>query len=134
LVRKRFVWVIPHQYCVVPVAAGVLNPQTNAPATVGASVGAAVGAGDGIVGAIVGGSDPPGMIEIVSIEMSPEVEVPRVAVHCTDVVPARSGRTARVQALVSAACCAPVWVHCVVHTVPTQVCTLRDPMVAPAMW
>jgi hypothetical protein len=71
---------MPHQYRVVPVATGVLNPQKNAPAMVGASVGAAVGA-------IVGGRVPPGVIEIVSIEMSPENDVPRVAIHFTDVVP-----------------------------------------------
>jgi hypothetical protein len=44
---------MPHQYCVVPVATGVLNPQKNVPATVGARVGAAVG-GELAVGAIVG--------------------------------------------------------------------------------
>jgi hypothetical protein len=86
------------------------------------------------VGAAVGGSDPPTVIKIVSIEMSPVYEVPRTAVHRTDVVPGASKRKAWVQALVSAACCGPVWVHWVVHTVPTQVCTLRDPVVAPAMW
>jgi hypothetical protein len=63
------------------------------------------------VGAAVGGSVPPGVTEIVSIEMSPENEVPRVAIHFTDVVVAGSKMELRVQALVSAACCAPVCIH-----------------------
>jgi hypothetical protein len=90
-----------------------------------------VGAG---VGGGVAGTDPPGIIKIVSIEMSPVNEVPRLAVHFTDVVPAASATKAWDQGLATAACCAPVRVHWVVHTVPTQVCAFRVPMVAPAMW
>jgi hypothetical protein len=87
------------------------------------------------VGPVVGGTVlPPGVIKIVSIEMSPENEVPRVAIHFTDVVVAESERKAWVQALDSAACCAPVCTHRVVHVAPAQVCTVRVPMVAPAMW
>jgi hypothetical protein len=80
-------------------------------AAIGAVVGAAVGAVGGGVGDIVGGSVPPGVIEIVSIEMSPVNDVPRVAIHFTDVVVAGSKMELRVQALVSAACCAPVCIH-----------------------
>jgi hypothetical protein len=103
-------------------------------AVVGAAIGAAVGAVGDAVGADVGGRDVPGKIEIESIEMSPVNDVPRVAIHFTDVVPGASKRYARDQALVTAACCAPLCIHWVVHTVPTQVCTVRFPMVAPAMW
>jgi hypothetical protein len=91
-------------------------------AVVGAAIGAVVGAADtgvavgtnvgATVGATVGGGNvPPGVIEIVSIEMSPVNEVPRVATHFTDVVPVGSMRKVRAHALVSAACCAPVCVH-----------------------
>jgi hypothetical protein len=55
---------------------------------------------------IVGGIVPPGVIEIVSIEIYPENEVPRVAIHFTDLVPVDSIMKAWVHALVSAACCA----------------------------
>jgi hypothetical protein len=53
-----------------------------------------VGAADGAVGADVGGSEVPGWIEMVSIEMSPVNDVVRLASHRTDVVPGGSSREA----------------------------------------
>jgi hypothetical protein len=71
---------------------------------------------------------------MVSIAMSPVNDVVRLAIHRTPVVPGGSSREACVHALVIAVCCCPVWFHCWVHTVPTQVETVSVPIVAPYMW
>jgi hypothetical protein len=105
--------------------AGVLNPHVNDANGVG--VGAEVGANDG-------GMVPPPAITIESIEMSPVKDVVRLAVHFTDETPKGNARKACVHACVTDVCCCPVWFHCDVHTVPTQVCTVSVPMVAPNMW
>lgn len=93
---------------------------------------AALQAGTG-VGAGLGGNVPPGLIEIVSMDMSPVNEVVLFATNCTEVVPAGRDTPAKAQAEVRAVCCWPDWDHRVVHTVPTHVFTKSVPMLAPYM-